>query len=265
MRVFGYIYNEAGAPIGAAVSFYDADGNVMNTVQVSAVDDYFWIDDPDEAALRKIGISVSSPGYVSVSLTGDDLIKAEGVVTLKKSTAADNNTVFLFGGAALLGLALASKKGKIGATAQTDYTPIVLIAGGVLVVGLVSKVLDKLGLGGDPTTGEQQDPNSPFKPTYWRQFKTFTYAITTSQAKAYAETIHDAFGLFQDDYNAVMSVFSQMRTKANVSYLADIFSQEYQEDLLSFLTDGGGILPWDGLSKEHLQTILAYVNNLPTN
>ena len=56
-----------------------------------------------------------------------------------------------------------------------------------------------------------------------------------------------------------------MKTKANVSYLADIFSQAYNEDLLTFLTDGGGILPWDGLSETHLKTITDLVAALPSH
>lgn len=264
MRVQGFIYGDDGISnvllIKSVVTLTGSDGSYQ-TIEINPGEQYTI--DGDLSEIGGYTVLFSAPGFKSYGTTVNELASGASNIHLEKG--AGSNTVLVLGGAALLGLALASKKKRIGATDRTDYTPIVLIAGGVLVVGLVSKILDKLGLGGDPTVPHQSDPNSPFKPAYWRQFKTFTYAITTSQAKAYAETIHDAFGLFQDDFNAVMSVFSQMRTKANVSYLADIFSQEYQEDLLSFLTDGGGILPWDGLSKEHLQTILAYVNNLPTN
>jgi hypothetical protein len=60
-----------------------------------------------------------------------------------------------------------------------------------------------------------------------------------------------------------MAAFSQVKTKAAVSFLADVFQQRYKQDLLTFLTNGGGILPWDGLSDNQLRTLLTYTNRLP--
>jgi hypothetical protein len=98
-----------------------------------------------------------------------------------------------------------------------------------------------------------------------QQFSSFTYALTADQAEDFAYKIQNAFTVFQDDWNVILSVFSQMRTKANVSFLADIFMQQYNEDMLSFLTDGGGVLPWDGLSKSHMDTLINMVQKLPKN
>jgi len=134
---------------------------------------------------------------------------------------------------------------------------------------VVKKLLERFGVlegaGTQSVQQQQSDPLSPWKPTYWKQFTTFTVALSTTQAQQYAGTIHNAFGIFQDDYNAVWGVFSNMRTKSNVSFLADIFLQKYNEDLLTFLTNGGGVLPWDGLSEDHLKNITSYVNSLPTH
>jgi hypothetical protein len=87
--------------------------------------------------------------------------------------------------------------------------------------------------------------------------------IRVATAQEYAKTIHGAFTVFQDDFNAIMSVFSQLKTQSQISFLSDVFSKMYKEDLLSFLTDGGGILPWDGLSDTNLEKLTDLVNKLP--
>lgn len=166
-------------------------------------------------------------------------------------------------------IAYTSKTKKVGAFGTSDVMVIFLILGGLIGINVIGKILVKLGLGTGPgeqgVHHEESDPKSEWKPTYWQQYTTYSYAITESTARTYAEKIHNAFTVFQDDFNVIWSVFSSLRTKANVSFLAWVFQKQYSEDLLSFLTDGGGILPWDGLSDTHLNTIINYVNNLPSN
>jgi hypothetical protein len=141
-----------------------------------------------------------------------------------------------------------------------------LIVGGILGYKAIKGILKKLGLlANDNVDHEAIDPNSAWKPTYWQQFTSYSYAITESTAKGYASQIHNAFGVLQDDYNKIKAVFDQCRTKANVSFIAYWFSKQYGEDLLSFLTDGGGILPWDGLSSSHMDQLITQVKNLPSN
>jgi hypothetical protein len=238
----------------------DATGNTITVLQVAAGNTY--VADYAESVLRGLTFSFSSPGYNSQTATGAELIDSGSNIHLEKS-----NTLLLLGIGAGLAYAFSKtrQRKKVGALQGSDITPVLLIAGGILGINAISKLLDKLGLGGNPATSEIVDPNSPWKPNYWRQYTYFTYAITVQQAKDFAATIHNAFSVFNDDFNAIMGVISQMRTKANVSFLSDIFTQTYNEDLLSFLGDGGGILPWDGLSKEHMQQILAYVDKLPTH
>lgn len=154
---------------------------------------------------------------------------------------------------------------KVSGIDSGTVVGIFLIIGGILGFGLIQKILNMLGLGGDPTGGEAANPNSCWKPTYWQNFTSYTYALTEDQARAYGSTIYNAFTLFNDDYDAIKSVFNSLRTKANVSFLAWEFQKQYNTDLLSFLTDGGGILPWDGLSHSHLATIISLVNSLPAH
>lgn len=258
MRLQGYIYGEGGTSIRANVLLYDPATRSSQVIEILPGEQYTI--DGDESAIEKMLVTISATGYADYVTTVSDLIFKGGNVALQRPSAIV--PIIVVSAAAL---ALMKKGGKVGAASSGDLSSVVLVGGVLLVANVISKILDKLGLGGDPSKDEQADPGSPWKPAYWHQFSSFTYAINEAQARAYSETIHDAFGLFQDDYNEIMSVFSALRTKANVSYLAEIFAKVYNEDLLSFLTDGGGILPWDGLSKEHLQTILAYVDKLPTH
>lgn len=157
-------------------------------------------------------------------------------------------------------------KKKMSGFTTGDAFNIVLIIGGIIAFTTVIKILRKLGFLKDPKIKDQEtDPNSAWKPGYWQQFSTYSYAITEATAGEMAKKIHNAFTLFQDDWNAIYGVFSQMRTKANVSFLSWKFNKQYGEDLLTFLQDGGGILPWDGLSDSHMVTLIELVKNLPTN
>lgn len=152
---------------------------------------------------------------------------------------------------------------KVGALSSEQVKTGLYITGGIIGLSLVKQLFDKLGLGADPAAGDATDPGSPWKPTYWQQFSSYSYAINQQQAEQFAKTIHDSFTVMQDDFNRIKSVFFALRTKANVSYLSYIFTAVYNEDLLSFLGNGGGILPWDGLSQTQMQTLIDYVNNLP--
>lgn len=259
MRIEGKIYGNNNQAIAATVTISDPAGNAISTVAVAPGNAY--VADYAESILRGLTFTFSSPGYNTQSATGAELLDSGSNIHLEKS-----NTLLLLGIGAGLAYAFSkTKRKKVGALQGSDVTPVLLIAGGLLAVNAISKLLDKLGLGGNPASGELSNPLSPWKPAYWRQYTIFSYAITVQQAKDFAATIHNAFTVFNDDFNAIMGVISQMRTKANVSFLSDIFTQTYNEDLLSFLGDGGGLLPWDGLSKEHLQQILAYVDKLPTH
>ena len=94
------------------------------------------------------------------------------------------------------------------------------------------------------------------KPSYYK--RTGGLLVRRADAERYARQIHSAFGIFQDDFNAVLAAFNRMPSKAAVSFLADVFQQIYKEDLLTFLTNGGGILPWDGFSDAQLKQLIAY-------
>jgi hypothetical protein len=148
---------------------------------------------------------------------------------------------------------------------KISTTDILLIGGGLLAFTAIKRLLIAGGLAAGPGTkaasDEIIDPRSYWKPTYYK--RTGGLLIRRADADRYARQIHRAFSIFQDDFNAIMAVFSKLPSKAAVSWLADVFQQIYKEDLLTFLTNGGGILPWDGLSDNQLKQLLALTNKLP--
>jgi len=148
---------------------------------------------------------------------------------------------------------------------KISATDVLLIGGGLLAFTAIRRLLIAGGIAAGPGTqsASQQitDPGSYWKPQYYK--RTGGILVRRATAEQLAKQIHNAFGVFQDDFNAVMAAFSQVKTKAAVSFLADVFQQRYKEDLLTFLTNGGGILPWDGLSDSQLRTLLTYTNRLP--
>lgn len=222
-------------------------------------------------------ISISSVGYKAIDFPAST---AQNIFELERSTVTlppvilnppplpavtKTNPAIWLGALALIILANQKKKavGKINVS-----TLAVVGIGGAMLLGwsVVRKTLEGLNIFNGPgvkeTIKEQADPGSPWKPVFWRQ-ETPSLVIQESFVQDWISQIHDAFTVTNDDFNAVFNVFSQLKTQSQVSYLADKFQQKYQEDLLSFLKDGGGIMPWDGLSDGHLKILTSLVTNLP--
>jgi len=154
--------------------------------------------------------------------------------------------------------------------AKQDDSKLLLYGGGLIIVyfGILRPLLEKLGIAksqaDQQVINQQSLPNNknPFSPIYWKTVsgaKLFTRNATNSLAKR----IYEAMGFFSDDEPAVYSVFSQMKYKTQVSWLADVFQQNYKIDLLDFLKRGKGQLPQAGLNSNELQQILNIVNALP--
>ena len=271
MKVEGYIFDSTdNSPISNAtiqLIMISTGERLQSPLQLSTNSYEAWAEIPDN-----IAVSFTAPDHQEKIVPINSLQVAPDVY-MQRSAVAKSMAIGPVLAIAAAGLLLTGnkKQKRVGSTEGSktttqDIMPFIYIGGAILAISVVNKILDKLGLiGSKKRQNEMENPNSPFKPNYYKNYSVYTYAITTSQAKAYAYTIHNAFGVFQDDYNAVLSVFNQMRTKCNVSFLADVFIQGYGEDLLNFLTDGGGILPWDGLSRQHLDEIIDMVNNLPSN
>lgn len=146
-----------------------------------------------------------------------------------------------------------------------------LITAGIAVGGyyfVLKPILEKLGVikSAKAELIDQEKTaltGSPFNPNTWKNTPG-AMLIQEQSVQSMINTIQDSFGVFADNYAAVLAVFKQLSRKSQVSYLADRFQQKTGFDLLEFLSTGGGILPWDGLSETHLAAIVSYANSLPS-
>jgi hypothetical protein len=130
---------------------------------------------------------------------------------------------------------------------------------------IVKPLLESVGLSQSEAELEVEkqtsNPQSAWNPNYWR--KGGATIITNENVNNYIEKIWNAPGYFSDDFDAVLGVFKQLKTKSQVSYLADKFNQVKGKDLLNWL-QGGGPLNWpaDRFSAEQVNQLIKYVNGL---
>lgn len=160
-------------------------------------------------------------------------------------------------------------KNAVGNIDKSDVQTGIYIVGGIFMITAFKKLMEKLnifsGPGQDAVNNEQTNPKSPWKPVFLDHIPAGTNYLLLTSAKAaeFSKIIHNAFTVVQDNYNSILGVFNQLKTQSQVAHLSKVFQQTYNEDLLTFLTDGGGILPWDGLSDTHLKELTDLVKNLP--
>lgn len=209
---------------------------------------------------------VGAPGYVTKIIPVSMLATVGNSVEINKPFPFFETALVLSAAYYVLGRKK-KRKGKIGAAAldQSDIKMIFWLVGGVLAFDTIRKILEAFGFWKSADSRQLDaaaaDPNSFWNPNYWQQSQNYSYAISTAQAQGYAKQIYDAFGMFNDCEECVIAVFRSLRTKANVSFLAYVFQQQYGQDLLSFLR--GGLWPQDRLSDEDVAGINSYVNSLP--
>lgn len=147
----------------------------------------------------------------------------------------------------------------------------VLIAG-VALGGffIVRKLLVNLGLatgaGERRVIREQEDPNSPFKPSFYKTDaakRNNALVLRNATATELAKKIWNALNWYADDTAAVIGVFSSLQTQSQVSYLAETFLNRYNQDLLAYLQEGSDTFPWNGLGDNELSRVKNLVSRLP--
>lgn len=141
-----------------------------------------------------------------------------------------------------------------------------VIGGVVAYFGVAKPLLEKLGVldNADVKANKAAEVNEDaWKPTFWQQGPAGTMIITKAAIDEFLPNLNDAFGVLWDNYDTVFGVFSKLKTKSQISYLADMYQQRYKKGLYQHLQTGGGLLPWDGLSSAHLATINKFVSQLP--
>ncbi len=125
-----------------------------------------------------------------------------------------------------------------------------------------------IGNGVQVTTGnvgatkQEPDWNSPFDMNYLADVQKWVapksiQVLDDVSAKKYAKIIKEAKGSFNDDEDAVKSVFGKkLRDKTQVASLSKAFYQLYKKDMLQFLNNF--------LSQSEMKEYVSkYVNRLP--
>lgn len=270
----GKITDTTGKPIpGAMVVFRNDAGQNITAIQTTAAGAWSLDSDFDNGLLVPgMQVIFAAPGYSEYGISPSALQQSFNVTLQKKIT-----TILPWMVAAVLGAVLivmnTKKKGKskVGAINNNDLTTIFLLLGGIIAFTVIKKILESVGIWTSPEKKKLQsiaiDPNSFWTPTYWQNINPggsgWTYALTEEQAQNLLSQIKSAFGLFTDSPEKVMAAFRTLQTKANVSFLAWELQKTDGADLLELLRNGGGILPWDGLSDSDTLAINDYINSLP--
>ncbi len=252
-----YLVDQNLTPTGIGIAA-NAQGYFEFTADVNF--DFYLVVSSVGYRAKAIPGDVLTPGYVVSLVQSAEELPPVIVSTTKTLT---NTWLFLL---PLLLLLPNDRKKVSGKTEPVNPNTLFIIGGGIIGLTFLQKLLTSFGLfpgeGAAAEHAAQSDPGSCWKPTYWQNAPAGARLLTVDDATNAARTIYHAFTLFKDDYAAIMGIFSQLVAKSQVSFLADQFQKQYNTDLLGFLHDGGGVLPWDGLSDAHMKELLTFVDRL---
>lgn len=144
---------------------------------------------------------------------------------------------------------------------------VLILGAGIAGLILVRRIMVNFGLakGAGERRAEQaqEDPGSPWKGAFWKRGGTGTLLLTVAQADNYSTKIYEALNWYSDDEDTVIGIFNSLKTKSQVSWLAEKFFIKYNKDLLQWLKEGSDLFPWNGLGSDELQRILNIVDKLP--
>ena len=111
---------------------------------------------------------------------------------------------------------------------------IALVGVGVIYFGIARPIMCKLRIisckkqeENDQQILENFD-NKGFDPEY---FRTHTPSMSWDRAKSLAEIAYKAGGVFNDDESKLYSVLQEAKTYANLSLIASVFKNKYNESL----------------------------------
>lgn len=260
-NVSGKIVDDAnGSPV------YGATINIINKSTGNPTGEQY---KPDT---NLFSITINNPGSVLIEVTKEGFFPTigepadmQGEVSL---ISENQNKSFLpiAVGAALLLLMAKKKNKKVGFT-TTDVMPWLLISGALIVFNKGNQLLQWLGLSPSPATinldNATSDPNSFWNPNFWTTAPNhqYSYAITEQQARDIIAKLKDAMSWWNDDEAAAVSALKQLKTQANLSFVAWEFAKTDNQDLLTWLR--GNSYPNDRLSDSEVYSIHNYFANLP--
>jgi hypothetical protein len=139
-----------------------------------------------------------------------------------------------------------------------------LAAIGLVYFGVLDPVLKFVGIKDDEETKKidqvEVDPGTPWSINFWKNVPGAT-VLHRAYAVQLANTIYNSFGYFNDNEEQVKGAIKSLKFKTQLSFLAMVFYEIYNQDLLTFLR--GGMWPQDRLSDNDLSELISFVNKLP--
>lgn len=266
MTYSGTILTDSGAPIpGSAVVFKDSSGGIIATIPVDN-QGYWSLNSETDSGLFENGITAffTGPGWGYYSIDSS-LLPETFYVTLKKQKIAPWIIAAIVAAVALILLRKGKKVGKIGVD---DVKTVVYIIGGLLGIAAVTKILKMVGLLTDPRDKELDteaaNPLSPWNPNFWNNGDpNAPRPMDEARALTVANTIYSEIGTFWDNEDKVISAIHSLRSRAEVSFVSWKFTQAWDRDLLTWLRDGPGSMPWHGLSTSQVTSLNNFVYQLP--
>lgn len=147
------------------------------------------------------------------------------------------------------------------------------------ITDLFSSVTERLNLTESATEKQSAEQYSqipttnPFNPQYWVELQKSSYPkkiyfVTANNSEKIITDIYDSIHVYlpiAPDSDKILGIFSQLKYKSQISWIADKFQKKYNRDLLTFLDNGAPFFIGNtGLSDQSMRKLLTYVNSLPT-
>lgn len=275
-RISGYtglVEGQDGTPLkGFTVNIFNGADQIDTLNFSESTYDIGGNDIDDAYTFSFVGLA----GYgVSRTYTAAEIANGITVVVPPFLEAGSNNMeMYYFAGGGLLLILLMNeskrKKKRIGELDVKEIMPIILIVGGFIGFEIVQKLLQKIGIWKSPDAASLDAINSLpinqnfWSPVFYTQFTSYpSGALTTDQATALIKQLTDAFGIFSANVGQVNAVFRQLTSQSEVSFLAKVFQDVNQMDLLTYIR--GGSIIYFGLTDSDVNTINTYLSQLPTH
>lgn len=131
---------------------------------------------------------------------------------------------------------------------------------------VIAPILEKLNIidsAEDKALNEAQLSETAWNPRFYQTAPTGSILITSAAVKMLSKKIYDALNWYGDSFVEVIGALRQLKTKAQVSQLADYFAKTYGLDMYAYLKTGDSSFPGSGLSTENLTTLNNFVKSLP--
>lgn len=146
-------------------------------------------------------------------------------------------------------------------------TGLILGVGALIAVIVFGKtILNKLGLGKDQNDKNydqyNDDPNSFWQPGFYDKSPSGSKLLPAAQCEKMWAQLNDAFGWFNDDETAAISVFkNNIKYQVQLAFFAWYVAKYKNVNLLQWLR--GNTYPSDRLDTAEIREITAFVERLP--